>query len=98
VKAALPFYGYPPETTEIAGIRCPVLAFYGDLDENLMRSLPALTTAMMDAGIDFTPKVYVGARHAFFNDTNSLTYNGVAATDAWARALAFLDRQLARRA
>jgi carboxymethylenebutenolidase len=95
VRAAAPFYGAPPESSDIASIACPVRAFYGDLDERLMESLPAVSTAMADAGVDFESTVYQGARHAFFNDTNATTYDPDAAADAWERILAFFGSALA---
>jgi carboxymethylenebutenolidase len=94
VRAAVPFYGYPPEPDAVASIACPVLAFYGDADERLMTSLPALTASMADAGVAFTAQTYEGAGHAFFNDSNSITYNPDAAADSFARALAFLRTSL----
>ncbi|WP_255546063.1 dienelactone hydrolase family protein [Glaciihabitans sp. dw_435] len=97
VLASVPFYGYPPADTEIASIGCPVLAFYGDEDTRLMESLPELTATMDAAGVDFTPKVYAGVGHAFFNDTNSITYREDAAQDAWGMTLWFLQENLAGR-
>lgn len=91
VRAAVPFYGQPPEISELKTISCPILAFYGEQDERIMQSLPEVTEAMATAGISFTPKVYAGARHAFFNDSNPATYNRDAATDSWARTLSFLS-------
>jgi len=95
VRAAVPFYGYPPESTSIETIGCPVLALYGDTDERLMQSLPALTASMADAGVRFTAQTYEEAGHAFFNDTNSIAYNPDVAADAFARTLAFLHTNLA---
>lgn len=95
IRAAVPFYGQPPETSELHGISCPILAFYGDQDERLMESLPLVTAAMADAGVDFTPKVYAGSRHAFFNDSNPVTYDKDAAADSWQRTLDFLSGSLA---
>ncbi|MEO7123632.1 MAG: dienelactone hydrolase family protein [Lacisediminihabitans sp.] len=94
VRAAVPFYGQPPETSELSTISCPILAFYGDEDERLMQNLPEVTAAMADAGVAFTPKVYPGARHAFFNDSNAMTYNSAAAADSWSLTLDFLSRTL----
>lgn len=94
VRAAVPFYGYPPTAVSVATIECPVLAFYGDGDERLMSSLPDLTATMADAGVPFTAQVYEGAGHAFFNDTNTITYRADAAGDSFARALAFLHTSL----
>lgn len=94
LKAAAPFYGAPPEESDIASIGCPVHAFYGGLDERLMESLPSVSKAMADAGVDFEATVYEGARHAFFNDTNATTYDAEAATDAWERILSFVGERL----
>jgi carboxymethylenebutenolidase len=94
IRASVPFYGQPPENSEIANIACPILAFYGDQDERLMETLPEVTAAMADAAVAFTPHVYAGARHAFFNDTNPATYNAEAAADSWQRTLAFLSASL----
>ena len=94
ITAAAPFYGAPPEDSDIANISCPVHAFYGDLDEKLMASLPSVTEAMVNAGIRFETTVYAGARHAFFNDTNALTFDAESAADSWSRVLAFFAAEL----
>lgn len=94
VKAAVPFYG-STQPSEVASIHCPVLAFYGDQDSSLMDGLPALETAMTDAGVDFTAKVYADAGHAFFNDSNPRTFDPAAAGDAWGRSIEFLRSHLA---
>jgi len=64
------------------------------LDSALLDELPALTASMAAARVDFEPVTYAGVGHAFFNDTNSVTYNEEAAADAWGRSLAFLQRTL----
>jgi carboxymethylenebutenolidase len=96
VRAAVPFYGSAPAPAAIADIRCPVLAFYGQNDANLIDALPGVQKAMADAGVDFTAKVYPDAGHAFFNDTNPHTYNAADAADAWARSLEFLRKTFAQ--
>lgn len=95
VRAAVPFYGAPPENTTISNIACPVLAFYGETDEKLMASLPEVTASMQSAGVDFVAKVYDDAGHAFFNDTNEFMYRQHPAVDSWSRALGFLGTVLA---
>jgi carboxymethylenebutenolidase len=94
IRAAVPFYGAPPETATVSHIAGPVLAFYGETDTNLIDSLPEVTAAMQAAGTDFTAKVYENAGHAFFNDTNTYMYRADAAADSWSRTLAFLDQAL----
>lgn len=94
LRAAAPFYGSPPDLAAVASIACPVHAFYGELDQRLMDSLPQVSEAMKQAGVDFEATVYPDARHAFFNDTNSMTYNPTVATDAWGRVLDFFASNL----
>ena len=94
VKAAVPFYGSPPESAELSRIACPVLAFYGDQDANLVDALPGVTSAMAEAGVDFTPVVYENTGHAFFNDTNARTYDAGYAADAWTKTLDFVRAHL----
>jgi carboxymethylenebutenolidase len=95
LKLALPFYGHADYSAEeLANIKCPVRAFYGENDENLMKSLPELQTKMREAGVDFEAKVYPNCGHAFFNDTNKFAYNESAAKDAWRLALEHLKTYL----
>lgn len=94
VLAAIPFYGAPPELSEVPKISARVLALYGRNDPSLMEGLPAVTEAMQNAGIDFESKVYEGTGHAFFNDTNEHAYDADAAADAWSRSTSFLHRVL----
>ena len=94
VLAAVPYYGAPPESTEISAIVGSVLALYGQNDPRLIDGLPAVTAAMTAAGVDFSAHVYEGAGHAFFNDSNPITYREDAAEDAWARTLHFLEVSL----
>lgn len=95
LAAAVAFYGhYEHSHQDTERITCPILAFYGEMDTNLIESLPFVKQRMKDGGIDFTYKIYPGCKHAFFNDTNPLTYNKEAADDAWKRTLAFLGEKL----
>lgn len=94
IRAAAPFYGAPPEQSTVADIACPVLAFYGDQDTSLIHNLPAVTAAMAAAGVDFSAEVYPGVGHAFFNDSNPLSYDADSAADAWSRTLDMLARAL----
>lgn len=94
IRVAVPFYGAPPELSEVGKIACPVLAFYGDQDARLIANLPEVTRAMAEAGVDFTAQVYPGVGHAFFNDANPYAYDAAAAGNAWTRTLAALERNL----
>ncbi len=95
IKASVPFYGQAPSEEEIQNIKCPVLAFYGDQDTNLIQSLPKLKEDMKKNGRKFEAVVYQNAGHAFFNDTNPHAYNPRAAKDAWDKTVAFLKKNLA---
>jgi len=95
LAGAVAFYGHADHSDEeISKINCPVLAFYGDQDTSLTDKLPQLKSQMEKAGKDFKFKIYPGAKHAFFNNTNPLTYNASAAQDAWQQTLAFLNERL----
>lgn len=94
IRAAVPFYGAPPDLADVGSIHCPVLACYGETDTRLMEGLPEVTAAMLAAGVDFEAKVYSGVGHAFFNDTNPRAYDADAADDAWSQTTAFLQRHL----
>lgn len=95
ICVAIPFYGQADQSVEeLADIRCPVLAFYGEQDERLITLLPALTETMETAGVDFTSIVYPNCGHAFFNDTNPFAYNQAAAEDAWRRSLELLNTRM----
>ncbi len=96
LMACVSFYGpahFADE--ELAGISAPVLAFYGEDDDALIKALPALESSMTAAGVDFTARVYPGAGHAFFNDSNRFAYRPDAAADAWSLTLDFLARHIA---
>jgi carboxymethylenebutenolidase len=53
-----------------------------------------LDAALTGYGIAHDIKVYDGAKHSFFNDTNLARHHPAAAADAWARTLAFFKAQL----
>ena len=95
LKLALPFYGHSDHSVEeLRRIKCPVRAFYGEKDENLMNSLPELKDKMKQAGVDFEATVYPDCGHAFFNNTNPFAYNETAAKDAWQKVLSYLRKYI----
>lgn len=95
LSAAIPFYGHGEQWVgEFSKINCPILAFYGEADTNLNQYISEIEEAMKAAGKNFTYKIYPGVGHAFFNETNPLTYNKQVAKDAWERTLDFLGQNL----
>jgi carboxymethylenebutenolidase len=96
VGAAAPFYGGGPEMAdeEVARIKAPVLAIFGELDQGVSPQVAQQRAAQMDkAGVKHETIVYPGAEHAFFNDTRA-RYHPAAAADAWQRLLAFFKENL----
>ncbi len=91
--AAVIFYGGAPPAEIIPQIGCPLLGFYGALDDRVTGQVPALEEAMKQSGKRFEKAVYAGAPHAFFNDARP-TYDVRASRDAFARTLAFFRAEL----
>jgi carboxymethylenebutenolidase len=95
LAACVVFYGENPSPIDLVGkIESPVLGLYGAEDERINTSLDQLVRAMTQNKKDFEMRIYHGAGHAFFNDTNKFTYNPAAAKDAWDRVLRFYSRTL----
>ncbi len=55
---------------------------------------PEPRPAMAEHKKDFEVRIYPGAPHAFFNDSNPNTYQKEDAVDAWDRVLRFYRRTL----
>lgn len=97
VGAACPFYGggYDPTPEEVAAIRAPILAFYGDQDGSIpMEQVEKIRALYGAAGKEYEALVY-HAGHAFINPSHGMG-NEAAARDAWPKAMAFLRRRLSR--
>ncbi len=94
-QACVVFYGQNPDPIEwVEKINCPVLGNYGVEDTGLNVSLDQLVAAMVKYKRDFEMKLYPGAPHAFFNDTNPYMHRPAQAALAWKLTLDFLDRSL----
>ena len=88
------FYGRPLEATDTAKIGCPVLGFFGELDQGIPLSLVNDFEKELEANqIPHELHVYAGAEHAFFNDTRA-AYHPEAAADAWQRTIKWLQNHL----
>ncbi|MBM2812091.1 MAG: carboxymethylenebutenolidase, partial [Chloroflexi bacterium] len=67
--AAVIFYGRNPDPIDdVSKIQCPVMGFYGELDQRMTAAGETLEAAMKEKGKRFARKVYPGAQHAFFNE------------------------------
>jgi carboxymethylenebutenolidase len=95
LAACVIFYGENPSPIEkLANVRGAVLGLYGAEDTRINADLDKLVKAMADLKVDFEMRIYPGAGHAFFNDTNPTTYRMEAAAEAWDRVLRFYRRTL----
>jgi carboxymethylenebutenolidase len=94
IRAAVPFYGSAPSPESIAKIKCPVHAFYGVQDTQLIEALPIVQESFTEVGGSFIATIYHDTGHAFFNDTNPRAYNAADAEDAWIKATAFLNKHV----
>lgn len=94
LKAAVVFYGTAPTEAELAQAHAPVLGIYGGTDERITSKVPEVAATMKKYNKPYEYKIYDGAAHAFFNDTNTERYNAAASKDAWERTLAFLKKNV----
>jgi carboxymethylenebutenolidase len=95
VAACVIFYGENPSPIEKLGdVKGSVLGLYGGEDARINAGLDQLVKAMAERKHDFELRIYPGAPHAFFNDTNPTTYRKDAAADAWDRVIRFYRRTL----
>ncbi len=98
LDAAVVYYGrLVADPAALEAIRAPVLGLFGELDSGIpVASVREFETAMKELGKPVSIHVYPDADHAFANPSGT-RYNESAATDAWARTLAFLEHHLRRR-
>ncbi|MGH7539408.1 MAG: dienelactone hydrolase family protein [Gemmatimonadota bacterium] len=94
VDAAVAFYGRQPAAEDVPRIRAALLLHYAGLDERINAGIPAFEEALKAAGVRYELHRYEGVNHAFHNDTSPTRYDEAAATLAWERTLAFLNRHL----
>jgi carboxymethylenebutenolidase len=92
LKAAVPFYGPPPDVTLVPNIKAAVQLHYAGLDERINANVPAYEAALKSAGTRYELYMYDGINHAFHNDTSPTRYNEAAAKLAWQRTIAFFDK------
>jgi carboxymethylenebutenolidase len=93
LDAAVPFYGSQPSAVDVARIKTPVLAQYGELDTRITSGWPAFDTELTAAHVPHEGYVYSGANHGFHNDTTP-RYDDAAAKLAWQRTLDWLNKYL----
>jgi carboxymethylenebutenolidase len=93
LTAAVPFYGEQPSAADVAKIKAPLLAHYGELDTRITSGWPAFDAELTAAHVPHEGYVYSGANHGFHNDTTP-RYDEAAAKLAWQRTLEWLNKYL----
>src|SRR5437868_534092 len=81
LAAAAPFYGQNPPLEQAGQVCCPLLLMYGRNDPFIMPGVPALLSAVQEAGLTYELHVYEQAGHAFLNDTRPEMYHAPSAQD-----------------
>ena len=93
LNAAVPFYGAQPKPEDVAKIKAPINAQYGELDERITGGWPAFDKALSEANVPHEGHVYKGANHGFHNDTTP-RYDEAAAKEAWQHTLDWFNKYL----
>jgi carboxymethylenebutenolidase len=89
-------FGYPPQLECAAGLKTPWLGLYGDLDKGIPAlEVEALREVAAGARVPTEVVRYLDADHGFNCNDRPAVYNAAAASDAWARALAWFETYLA---
>ena len=99
IRACVAYYGAPiTDPAAIKGIQAAMLGNFGAKDQGPSpEQVKQFETALRAAGKKVDFKIYPGAGHAFANVNNPWGgYVPAAAKDAWARTLAFFNRELKR--
>jgi len=87
------YYGSSPAPADVAKIKCPVLGFYGELDQRVNAGIPGFDAAAKESGVSFEYHIYKNANHGFFNETGRV-YDVNAARDSFVRLLSFFQKTL----
>jgi carboxymethylenebutenolidase len=91
--AAVPFYGSPPPTEDVANIKAPLMIQSAENDPRINAGWPDYEAALKAAGVQYVRYLYPGTQHGFNNDTTP-RYDEAAATLAWQRTIDFLNKNL----
>ncbi|NBP71062.1 MAG: dienelactone hydrolase family protein [Cytophagia bacterium] len=92
--AAAPFYGRQPEAADVPKIKAALQLHYAEKDERVNAGIAAYEEALKKSNVKYEVHMYIGAQHAFFNDSAPTRYNEEAAKLAWSRVLTFFKDKL----
>jgi carboxymethylenebutenolidase len=93
LKAIAPYYGSNPRPIEAVHRSCPVVGSYPERDFTTGAG-KTLDLELDKCGVPHDIKIYQGAKHSFFNDQRSASYDPAAAGDSWERVLAFFHEHV----
>lgn len=94
LKAAVAFYGRPPESKDVPKIKAAVQLHYASLDERVNAGIAAYEAALKENKVHYELYMYEQVNHAFHNDTAPTRYNEAAAKLAWKRTIEFFNTHL----
>jgi carboxymethylenebutenolidase len=95
LNAAVVYYGTPPEPTDMARIKAPILGFYGGDDARVTTTVAPAEAEMKKLGKTYEPHVFEGAGHGFLRAQEDRNGANLKATQqAWPRMVEFLRKQL----
>jgi carboxymethylenebutenolidase len=94
LDAAVAYYGPPPDPSEAASVKAPMLLHYAGLDVRVDRDAGPWVAALKRSGANVQAFTYPDVNHAFNNDTARDRYDKPAADLAWGRTIAFLKAHL----
>ena len=93
LAAGVPYYGAQPMEADVAKIKAPILAQYGEADTRITSGWPAYDKALAAAKVPHEGYVYPAAQHGFHNDTTP-RYDEAAAKLSWDRSLGWFNKYL----
>jgi carboxymethylenebutenolidase len=94
LTAAVPYYGTPPNPLPAwDNMNARLLAIFSETDYNQNSRIPELVAGMVQRRKTIGLHLYQGTAHGFHNDTSPV-YNAAAASDAWAKTIAFFNTHL----
>ena len=93
LSAGVPYYGAQPKAEDVAKIKTPINAQYGELDARITDGWAAFDAALTQAGVPHEGHIYKNANHGFHNDTTP-RYDETAAKEAWQHTLDWFGKYL----
>ena len=91
LAAGVPFYGAQPKAEDVAKIKAPINAQYGELDTRISGGWAAFDQELTKAGVPHEGHIYKGANHGFHNDTTP-RYDEAGAKEAWQHTLDWFNK------